>query len=66
MGVCLSKARVRDILVVLLGCDHPVIFRQEGVAWTFQGEAYVHGFMDGEAVTKWESGELKLNKFTIY
>jgi hypothetical protein len=66
MGVCLSKARVGDILVVLLGCDHPVIFRQEGVAWAFQGEAYVHGFMDGEAVMKWESGELKLNKFTIH
>ncbi len=58
MGVGPSTARVGDDIVMLLGCDHPVILHKEGEFWKLKGEAYVLGFMDGKAVELWESGNL--------
>lgn len=37
-----------DIVFVLLGCNVPVILRQNGDRWVFVGEAFVLGIMDGE------------------
>jgi len=37
-----------DIVFVLLGCNVPVILRQDGDRWVFVGEAFVLGIMDGE------------------
>jgi hypothetical protein len=66
MGVGPSMTRIGDDIVILLGCDHPVILHKEGEFWKFEGEAYVHGFMGGTAVNLWESGNLALQKFTIH
>jgi hypothetical protein len=44
-----------DVVFVLLGCDVPVILRQNGDRWIFVGEAFVMGIMDGEMV---EAAEL--------
>jgi hypothetical protein len=54
-GFCLGPVGVRsgDILTVFLGCDSPMVLRP--VASDLQGhhvvgQAYCHGFMDGEAL----------------
>lgn len=65
IGVCPSKAEVGDCIVVLFGCDHPVILRSDDKHWILQGEAYVHGFMNGKVVKLWEPGEVTLKNFTI-
>jgi hypothetical protein len=66
MGVAPPMTQVGDYIVILLGCDRPVILNQEDERWKLQGDAYVHGFMNGEAVKLWESGKLALQKFTIH
>jgi hypothetical protein len=42
--------RAGDIVFVLLGCNVPVVLRQDGDRWIFVGEAFVMGIMDGEMV----------------
>jgi len=39
-----------DVVFVLFGCNVPVVLRQNGDRWTFVGEAFVTGIMDGEVV----------------
>lgn len=62
-------AREGDLICVLFGGETPYILRKigDGKAETYQlvGEAYVHGLMDGEAITKAEAGELKGTTFKI-
>ncbi|KAH7382438.1 hypothetical protein DE146DRAFT_226946 [Phaeosphaeria sp. MPI-PUGE-AT-0046c] len=55
-GLVPRQARVGDSLCVLLGCSVPVCLRKvreenNGSRWQLIGEAYVHGFMDGEAIS---------------
>lgn len=66
IGVCPLKTEVGDYAVVLFPCDHPVILRKDGEHWILQGEAYVHGFMNGEVVELWKSSEVTLDNFTIW
>ncbi|KAF2257359.1 hypothetical protein BU26DRAFT_446762 [Trematosphaeria pertusa] len=51
VGMAPCRARLGDSVVVLFGCSIPLILRRVGVreAWQVIGEAYVHGFMNGEA-----------------
>lgn len=55
-GLSPSNAQEGDYICILFGCSVPVILREheaaEGPFFTFVGEAYVHGVMDGEAVSK--------------
>ncbi|KAK0715330.1 heterokaryon incompatibility protein-domain-containing protein [Lasiosphaeris hirsuta] len=44
--------RAGDVVVVPQGASHPAILRpadMEGQPWEYVGEAYCHGFMEGEA-----------------
>lgn len=52
MGLAIRGAREGDIIVIARGGQVPyVVRRREDWGFTFVGEAYVHGVMDGEAVT---------------
>lgn len=56
-GVAPRRAQREDIVCVLHGCSVPVVLRQCGTdgqsmpLYTFVGECYVDGLMDGEALT---------------
>ena len=46
-----SQTTQEDRLCILFSCDVPVVLRyHEDGFWSFIGEAYVHGIMDGEAL----------------
>ncbi|KAH8646102.1 heterokaryon incompatibility protein-domain-containing protein [Xylariales sp. PMI_506] len=58
-----------DIICVPLGCQTPVILRPDGYydrEYKFIGDAYVDGFMDGEAVKLWKNGELELRDYILF
>jgi hypothetical protein len=55
MGLIPQFAKVGDMVCVLYGCSVPVVLRKHpcdlsGHYWQLIGEAYVHGFMDGEGI----------------
>lgn len=57
IGLGPVRAREGDIVCVLFGRSVPVLLREEGDKITFVGEAYVHGFMDGEVITVMKAGK---------
>ncbi|KAM7215690.1 Heterokaryon incompatibility protein (HET) domain containing protein [Rhypophila decipiens] len=67
MGLGVSAARHDDDLCIALGASVPMILRRkgEGSCYTFVGEAYVHGLMNGEAINLMENGRLKLEQADI-
>ncbi|MCJ1400145.1 hypothetical protein MMC11_003349 [Xylographa trunciseda] len=51
MGLGPPDAAKGDKVVVLFGCSVPVLLRNPASKWwTFVGESYVHGIMDGEMI----------------
>lgn len=64
--VCIvpQHARQDDVVCVLHGCSVPVVLRQcgesnsEPACYSFVGECYVYGYMDGEAIVKEIQGEM--------
>lgn len=51
IGLVPAAAKVGDCVVVLGGCDVPVVMRrQQFETWSVVGECYVHGVMKGEAL----------------
>ncbi|KAK3694697.1 heterokaryon incompatibility protein-domain-containing protein [Podospora appendiculata] len=65
------NARAGDVITVLDGGKVPVILREvpgpdgQAASYVIVGAAYVHGFMDGEAVAKCEQGLLVEREFLI-
>lgn len=51
LGMAPSRAQKGDSVMVLYGCNIPVLLRDRGGKFEFVGECYVDGFMDGEAIT---------------
>jgi hypothetical protein len=53
-GLAPGHARVGDLICILFGCSVPVVLRRgaDGPSntFTFVGECFVHGMMDGEAL----------------
>jgi hypothetical protein len=47
-GLGPRNAEEGDVVFVLLGCSVPVVLRRNGEDWSFVGEAFVAGIMDGE------------------
>jgi hypothetical protein len=49
--ICLVPKTVKrgDVVVVLLGCNFPVLLRPDKDMYRVVGECYVHGLMEGEA-----------------
>ncbi|KAJ2893344.1 Heterokaryon incompatibility protein 6 like [Zalerion maritima] len=51
VGMVPMDSQPGDIVAVLLGCPAPVVLRPKKNVYELVGEAYFHGFMDGEALT---------------
>ena len=51
-GLVSHYAQPNDIICIIFGCSVPVLLRRniDNVSFTFMGECYVHGYMDGEAI----------------
>ncbi len=49
LGPQANVAQVGDMVCVLYGAEAPCILRGEGSRASYIGDAYVHGYMDGEA-----------------
>ncbi|KAE8447150.1 hypothetical protein EG329_011134 [Mollisiaceae sp. DMI_Dod_QoI] len=48
-----------DVVLVVFGGRCPYVIREiEPGAYRLVGECYVHGMMDGEAITEWKAGRL--------
>jgi len=58
IGLGPSVLQPQDIICVLYGGKVPYILRPAGDHYLFVGEAYVHGYMEGEAISQWRAGEL--------
>lgn len=59
VGMAPCRAKPGDVVAILYGCSIPLVLRQgssEG-RWKVIGEAYVHGHMNGEAVTLIKRGK---------
>ncbi|KAM0236967.1 hypothetical protein ACHAP5_009207 [Fusarium lateritium] len=48
MGMGSCAAEVGDRIVILRGCNTPMILREVGKGWKLVGECYAHGVMYGE------------------
>ncbi|RDW80345.1 hypothetical protein BP5796_05043 [Coleophoma crateriformis] len=66
IGVVPPNTQPGDKICVLFGCSVPVVIRKVENHHVFIGECYVHGIMDGEAVTKFESGRTTSITFTLH
>ncbi|KAF5595264.1 heterokaryon incompatibility 6 OR allele [Fusarium subglutinans] len=62
MGLGTCAADINDKIVVLGGCNTPLILRENKGGWKLIGECYTHGVMYGEAAAK----EDELVDITIY
>jgi hypothetical protein len=61
------SVRNEDIVCVLLGCDMPVILRKEAEnEYTFVGECYAHGIMNGEAMKGLQDGKYTIKPIRIH
>jgi hypothetical protein len=65
MGLASEEVVEGDLICIPLGCCHPVILRKVDDHYINLGEAYVDGYMYGEAMEMLERGELKLEEFEL-
>ncbi|KAI8624574.1 heterokaryon incompatibility protein-domain-containing protein [Xylariaceae sp. FL1651] len=67
IGIGTGFMDVGDVVCVPLGCSTPVILREGGKGdYGFVGDAYVDGYMNGEAIEQWKSGHLKLKHYDLH
>jgi hypothetical protein len=59
IGLGPADAQIGDVVVILVGCNVPVILRPSSNQWRFVGESYVAGIMDGELIPP--DGSLELD-----
>ncbi|KAF2165959.1 hypothetical protein M409DRAFT_55320 [Zasmidium cellare ATCC 36951] len=62
LGIGPMETEAGDVGCVLFGKQTPVIMRRKGDCWTFKGEAYIEGIMEGQAE---EAGREEDKKFRI-
>jgi hypothetical protein len=60
VGLTIPAAKAGDSIMVLLGCNVPMVLRPDGDYWQLVGECYLHGVMDGEVAESVKHGELKV------
>ncbi|KAF8848092.1 hypothetical protein BDZ45DRAFT_709407 [Acephala macrosclerotiorum] len=65
IGLAPQDTEKGDKVVVLLGCDFPVVMRKMGDYWILIGEIYVDGIMYGEAMAGLQSGKYTKSEFLI-
>jgi hypothetical protein len=66
MGLASEEVAEGDIICIPLGCCHPIVLRKVSDYYVNLGEAYVDGFMYGEAMEMLERRELKLEEFKLH
>jgi hypothetical protein len=54
IGLAAATAQRGDAVAVLLGGDVPYTLRSKGRAYELIGECYVHGIMDGKAISDFD------------
>jgi hypothetical protein len=60
-----NQARVGDLIAIIYGCSTPLVIRPCGGQFQIVGEAYVEGFMDGEAVGHLHSSDFQIKTFSF-
>jgi hypothetical protein len=65
LGIGPRWTRKGDLVCVLFGGGVPYILCPKGRRYSFIGESYVHGLMEGQAIEAWRKGELKDEIFTL-
>lgn len=64
-GCEMNQARVGDLVAIIHGCSTPLVIRPCGDKFQVVGEAYVEGFMDGEAMGLLHSGDYQIKTFSF-
>lgn len=65
LGLGPMEMETGDILCVLFGGNVPFILRPEGGHYSFVGECYIEGLMKGQAIERFQRGELIMEEFDI-
>lgn len=69
-GLAPHCAELGDLVVVVMGCKAPLVLRkragEEGGGYLNLGDAYVDGFMKGEAVRDLDDGKQRLEVFELH
>ncbi|KAE9364650.1 HET-domain-containing protein [Stipitochalara longipes BDJ] len=68
MAMIPASSKIDDVLCVLYGSKYPHVLRKvpgKEDTYTLVGTAYVHGFMDGEAIEWRNQGKLKEQRFNL-
>lgn len=60
-----NHTRIGDLVAVVFGCSTPLIIRPRGERFEVVGEAYVQGFMNGEALQLIDSDECQVQTFSF-
>ncbi|KAH6669025.1 heterokaryon incompatibility protein-domain-containing protein [Halenospora varia] len=66
MGMAPESALEGDTICIPLGCPHPMILRHVDDHYVVVGEAYVDGYMYGNAMELLEQGKLQLQDFELH
>jgi hypothetical protein len=64
-GLVPSRTESGDRICVFPGCRYPIILRETGDCYVLIGAAYVHGFMNGEAMEMISAGKLAEKQFIV-
>ena len=65
IGIGPAALRQHDLVCVLFGGATPFVLKMEEEYYRFIGEAYVHGLMNGEAISQLEAGTLSAKAFRL-
>jgi hypothetical protein len=52
LGWVAKGVRPGDFVCILKGAEVPFVLRMEDENWNIHGDCYIHGIMDGEAVSE--------------
>jgi hypothetical protein len=68
MALTLPAGRSGDVICVLFGGRTPFLLRPmlEPHCYTFLGECFVRGIMDGEVINRWENGEFERELLRLF
>jgi hypothetical protein len=57
-----------DLVVLPPGCSTPIIVRKQGNngEYRFVGDAYIHGYMNGEYIDEWLTGAKGIENFVLH
>ena len=60
-----EQTQLADLICIVFGCSTPLVIRPQNGLFQVMGEAYIQGFMDGEAMRLLETGECSIREFTF-